>query len=166
MQIVGASLPVRLSSGPRACREGSRFRGENRLQAGSYTDHLTAFFSTSEGEVHWIDTAQDSSFSTALRSSSPQPRFSANWSRSRAASSIGMGEFFVVVEAKRMSLCMCLTENWGEKSPVRSLDSFSLANEELPALPASASKKMSSLMPARRTKVSASHKPSSLSLIH
>ena len=37
---------------------GSRFRGENRLQAGSYTDHLTAFLSTSEGEVHCIDSAE------------------------------------------------------------------------------------------------------------
>src|SRR5664280_3828455 len=60
MQIVGASLPVRLSSGPRACRGGSRFRSENRLQAGSYTDHLTAFLSTSEGGVHCIDTAKSS----------------------------------------------------------------------------------------------------------
>ena len=58
MQIIGASLPVRLSSGPRACRGGSRFQGGNRLQAGSYTDHLTAFLSMSGGEVHCIDTAK------------------------------------------------------------------------------------------------------------
>src|SRR5664280_1799673 len=58
MQIIGASLPVRLSSGPRACRGGSRFQGGNRLQAGSYTDHLMAFLSMSGGEVHCIDTAK------------------------------------------------------------------------------------------------------------
>jgi hypothetical protein len=33
----------------RAC---SRFRGKNRLQAGSYADHLVAFLSTSDGGDH------------------------------------------------------------------------------------------------------------------
>src|SRR5258708_2485948 len=71
---------------------------------------------------------------TAEISSSPRPRTSAALRQSRTAARRGSFAPSGSPAASRISLCMCFTENCGEKSPERSFGSFSFVTPEYDAV--------------------------------